>query len=369
MASFSTSTDKLCEFSVSPYRIFLQEVWYPLTGSFGVSHGTVTEVSMIQIRVQDGERVGCGEARLYAAYQESFDNAKKLLSDFINSEAGRLDFVAALRHLPAGATRNALDLAFLDLSVQQLQTPLHTNLALPEPRPVRCTDLTISVSTPERMQDELRAYKRNHPHAQTLRVKIKLGGLNRSLTPQQAIETETARLQAVFSELPEGSEALVDVNEGWNVDILRGLVHLFNELDIAVLEQPLPRGCDADLLTIPELEGRNFALIADESFHQPKDLDSLLPLYDGFNVKLDKTGGLSEALRVADQIKAAQKKLMVGCMVGSSLAVAPAFYIAQLADWADLDGPAYLKNDYANGITFKDGMAYPTFETLWGYPR
>lgn len=370
MVKISAYTVKQTVIGASPFLCHLIEVRHELRNSFSVNHGTLNYVDMIQIHLTDGIHTGRGEARLYKAYDETFERSSSLLQSIKENIHENITTNDICSLLPAGATRNAFDLALIDFQSQREKKSISQLLDLPVPSPVRCTDLTLSVNSPDAMQNELKDFMLKQNGSPTsLRVKMKMGGFSPELSLEGAIDLESSRIKAVSALLPENSECLVDANEGWNEDILKSLTPILNKYNIHVVEQPLPRGKDKHLRDIFQSMQKSFSIIADESFHDPKDLQSLLPYYDGFNIKLDKMGGLTTSLRIIDQIKAHDKKLMIGCMVGSSLSLAPAFWIAQHADWADLDGSLYLRNDYQDGVTFRDGIAYPASQNLWGYPR
>jgi L-alanine-DL-glutamate epimerase-like enolase superfamily enzyme len=242
-----------------------------------------------------------------------------------------------------GAARNALDVAFWDLEAKQTGTSVWALAGIDEPKPV-VTAYTLSVDTPERMAAAAQA------EAQRPLLKVKLTGAG-----------DLDRVRAVRAGAPKAT-LIVDANEAWTLDHLREYGPSLAELGVALIEQPLPAGQDEALATLPH----PVPLCADESCHTSADLSDLVGRYDYVNIKLDKTGGLTEALILLEAARAGGFKIMVGCMVGSSLAMAPALLLAQRAEFVDLDAPLLLARDRQPGLRYEGSIVYPPKPNLWG---
>jgi len=312
---------------------------FPLAQVFRISRGAKTHSEVLTVTVSDGTHRGWGECVPYARYGESLESVaadiRALPADLTRDSLQSL--------LPAGAARNAVDCALWDLEAKQTGRRVWQLAGLPEPRPERVT-YTLSLDTPEVM----RAEAAKHAHRPIL--KIKLG------TPD-----DMPRLEAVRAGAPK-SEIIVDANEGWSAEIYADLAPHLVRLGVTLVEQPLPAGEDEALIGLP----RPVALCADESCHDRASLPALKGKYDVINIKLDKTGGLTEALALRDAARAAGYDIMLGCMVGTSLAMAPAVLVAQGARVTDLDGPLLLAEDRATPLTFDAAGIHPPQPALWG---
>jgi L-alanine-DL-glutamate epimerase-like enolase superfamily enzyme len=278
----------------------------------------------------------------YARYGESVEGVTAAIEGLRGEIAGGLDRNALQQALPAGAARNALDCAFWDLEAKRAGVPVHALAGLPPPRPL-VTAYTISLGTPEAMARAAAEAKRPV-------LKIKLGG-----------EGDRARLLAVRSAMPD-AQLIVDANEGWAPAALPENLAACAEAGVALIEQPLPAGNDDALAAIR----RPVPVCADESIHDRSSLASLAGKYDAVNIKLDKTGGLTEALALADAAERNGFMLMVGCMVATSLAMAPALLVAQRARFVDLDGPLLLSKDREDGLSYDGSLVHPATRRLWG---
>jgi L-alanine-DL-glutamate epimerase-like enolase superfamily enzyme len=245
--------------------------------------------------------------------------------------------------LPAGAARNALDCAFWDLQAKRAGKPVHELAGLPAPRPV-VSAFTISLGTPESM-----AAAAAHAARRPL-LKVKLGG-----------DGDAERIAAVRIAAPT-SELIVDANEAWNATNLQDNLAACAHAGVTLVEQPLPAGKDEALAAIR----RPIPVCADESVHDRASLSSLAGKYDAVNVKLDKTGGLTEALALVAEAERLGLAVMAGCMVSTSLAMAPAMLIAQRARVVDLDGPLLLAKDRPHGLRYDGSLVYPPEPDLWG---
>jgi L-alanine-DL-glutamate epimerase-like enolase superfamily enzyme len=249
-----------------------------------------------------------------------------------------------LQHaLPAGAARNALDCAFWDLAAKRAGTPVHALAGLPPPRPLT-TAFTISLGTPEAMAQAARTAA-----ARPL-LKIKLGA-----------EGDRERIATIRAAVP-AAELIVDANEGWTPDNLAANLAACAAAGVTLIEQPLPADADEALRTI----ARPVPVCADESAHDRASLVALLGKYDAVNIKLDKTGGLTEALAMDVEARRLGLLTMAGCMVATSLAMAPAMLIAQTARFVDLDGPLLLARDRVDGLTYDGSVVHPPLTALWG---
>ncbi|THV21442.1 N-acetyl-D-Glu racemase DgcA [Peteryoungia ipomoeae] len=316
---------------------------FPIAGSFTISRVSKTEAKVVTARLTDGVHVGQGECVPYARYGETVESVVEVLSALVPDVARGLDRMQLQQRLTPGAARNALDCAFLDLEAKQAGIPVWQLLKLHEPKPLSVT-FTLSLGTPESMK--VAAEKQAHRPL----LKVKLGG-----------EGDVERIRAVRAGAPQ-SAVIVDANEGWSLDQYKALAPVFLDLGVKLVEQPFPAGDDDALLGLE----RVLPVCADESCHDTASLAALRGKYDAVNIKLDKTGGLTEALLMRDAAVEAGFEIMVGCMVGTSLAMAPAFLIGQGAAFVDLDGPLLLARDREPAIAY-DGAVMPLPPRgLWG---
>ena len=315
---------------------------WPLERPFTISRGAKTEAVVVIAELEDGHR-GRGEAVPYARYGETPEGVAAAIEALRPALRSGLDRAALQAALPAGAARNALDCALWDLDAKRTGRRVYQLAALPPPKPL-VTAYTISLADPETM-----AQAAASGSARPL-LKVKLGGGD-----------DAQRIAAVRRAAP-GAELIVDANEGWTESNLEGNLAACAEAGVTLVEQPLPRGHDAKLAHIT----RTIAVCADESVHDRASLDALSGKYDAINVKLDKTGGLTEALKLAMEAERRGFVIMVGCMVATSLAMAPAMLVAQCARIVDLDGPLLLAKDRPHGLRFEGSVAYPPEPVLWG---
>ena len=312
---------------------------FRLAQVFTISRGSRTEAKVLTVRITDGDAVGMGECVPYARYGETLES----VTAQIKGLSGRLTREGLYELLPAGAARNAVDCALWDLEAKQTGTPVWELAGLATPKP-EITAYTLSLDTPEQMREQ--AAK----NAFRPLLKIKLG------TPD-----DMPRLEAVRAGAPE-STIIVDANEGWSAEVYADLAPHLVRLGVALVEQPLPAGEDDALIGMD----RPVPVCADESCHDRASLPALKGKYDVVNIKLDKTGGLTEALALRDAALAEGFDVMVGCMVGSSLAMAPAVLVAQGAKIVDLDGPLLLAEDRMAALTFDSAGVHPPVRALWG---
>jgi len=293
--------------------------------------------------ISQGPVTGRGECVPYARYSESVEGvalAIESVRDAIERGAGRAELS---RLLPPGAARNAIDCALWDLDAKLAGSRVQAQLSKAEPAPLT-TAYTLSLGTPDEMLAAARAAS-----ARPL-LKIKVGGTD-----------DEARIRAIRTGAPD-SRIILDANEGWTPDNLERHFAIAAECGVSLIEQPLPAGNDAMLRDITH----PVPICADESLHVTDDLDRLRGLYDAVNIKLDKTGGLTEALVLRDRAKVLGFQVMVGCMVGTSLAMAPAVLLAQGAEFVDLDGPLLLARDREPGLRYERSTVYPPEAALWG---
>ncbi len=312
---------------------------WPIAGRFVISRGAKTEAEVVVANVRNGAFTGRGEAVPYARYGESITATLAAIRT-LPPIASRADLAAAL---PPGAARNAVDCALWDLAAKQSGRAVYYLAGLAPPGPVT-TCYTLSLDKP----DAMAAKAASVPHLPVL--KLKLGGAG-----------DAERMRAVRAARPD-ARLVADANEGWTSSDLERLLAIAATERFELIEQPLPVGAD-DLLAHV---ARPVPVCADESMHVAGDLAGLRDRYDAINVKLDKTGGLTEALATAATARSAGLRIMVGCMVATSLAMAPAFLVAQGADWVDLDGPLLLARDREHGLLIRDGVIAPPSRALWG---
>jgi L-alanine-DL-glutamate epimerase-like enolase superfamily enzyme len=316
---------------------------WPIAGSFTISRGSKHEAVVVVATIGQGSHRGRGECVPYARYGESVEAVVRCIEASAASiEAGlNREQLGAL--LPPGAARNALDCALWDLEAK-LSGKSAAELAGVRPLHEVDTAFTISLGTPEAMAKAARAAL-GHPL-----LKLKLGG-----------EDDEARLAAVRDAVPN-ARLIADANEAWAPQDLERLLHAAAASGVELVEQPLPAGVD-DML---EGLARLIPICADESVHDRVRLEAIARRYDAVNIKLDKTGGLTEALATTAAARALGLKIMVGCMVATSLAMAPALILAQGADWVDLDGPLLLARDRVPGLVYAAGKVFPPMPSLWG---
>ena len=316
---------------------------WPIAGSFTISRGAKTEAVTVVAEVSQGGLTGRGECVPYARYGETAEATLAALQAMGEPLSRGLDRQALQAAMPAGAARNALDCALLDLEAKSAGRRVWALLGRPAPRPCT-TAYTISLGTPDAMATAT-AKAAHRPL-----LKIKLGG-----------DGDAARIAAVRKAASD-SELIVDATEAWTPDNLEQNLAACAEAGVTLVEQPLAAGKDEMLARIR----RPIAVCADESVHDRASLEGLRARYDAVNIKLDKTGGLTEALAMADEAQALGFEIMIGCMVATSLAMAPAMLLAQQARFVDLDGPLLLARDRDGGLRYDGSLVYPPEAALWG---
>jgi L-Ala-D/L-Glu epimerase len=316
---------------------------FPIAGSFTISRGAKTEAVTVVAEVSRGGLTGRGECVPYPRYGETPEATLEAIQAMQEAIGGGLDRRALQAAMPPGAARNALDCALTDLEAKEAGLRAWNLLDRPVPGE-RTTAYTISLGTPASMAEATaRAAHRSL-------LKIKLGG-----------EGDPERIAAVRRAAPE-SELIVDANEAWTPANLERNLAACAAVGVTLVEQPLPARQDDALARIK----RPLAVCADESVHDRRSLAPLRERYDAVNIKLDKTGGLTEALAMADAAQALGFEIMVGCMVATSLSMAPAMLVTPQARFVDLDGPLLLARDRDHGLRYDESLVYPPDASLWG---
>jgi L-Ala-D/L-Glu epimerase / N-acetyl-D-glutamate racemase len=316
---------------------------WPIAGAFTISRGSKTEAEVVVAELTDSTFTGRGECTPYLRYGETVPGVAAAIAGFADDIGRGLDRSALQSALPAGAARNALDCAFIDLEAKRTDRPAHELLGTAPPRP-RLTAYTISFGPIDQMAQAAAAAA-----ARPL-LKIKLGGPG-----------DPERIAAIRNAAP-AAELIVDANEGWRPDSLAANLAACAAAGVTLIEQPLPAADDAALATI----ARTVPICADESVHDRATLRALVGKYDAVNIKLDKAGGLTEALALAAEAQMLGFELMVGCMIATSLAIAPALLVAACARVVDLDAPLLLARDRPNGLRYDGSIVHPASKALWG---
>ncbi|TAX72281.1 dipeptide epimerase [Rhizobium leguminosarum] len=326
-----------------PRTLDIQMNSFPIAGTFTISRGAKTEAEVITCALVEDGAQGLGECVPYRRYGETIESVFAQIEaarPLIEAGISRRDLLSAM---PPGAARNAVDCALWDLEAKQTGDSVAARLGIAAPQPLT-TAYTISLGEPEVMA----AQAREHAGRALLKVKVGTGD-------------DESRIRAVRAAAPD-AKIILDANEGWPEAVLERHLHIAAEAGIALVEQPLLAGRDGLLAEIR----RPLLVCADESVHHTGDLASLADRYDAINIKLDKTGGLTEALSMKAEAERLGFSIMIGCMVGTSLAMAPAVLLAQNADFVDLDGPLLLARDREPGLRYAASLVFPPETTLWG---
>lgn len=316
---------------------------WPLANVFTIARGSKTEAVVVVAEIAREGKVGRGECVPYARYGETVEGvvaAIEATRPALEAGGNRQELQAAM---PAGAARNALDCALWDLEAKLAGQPAWQLAGLPAPGPVT-TAYTLSLAEPEAMGEA--AAKAAHRPL----LKVKLGTAD-----------DAARIAAVRRNAP-GARLIIDANEGWRADNLAANLRACADAGVVLIEQPLPSSDDGALADVERL----VPVCADESLHDRATLPKLAGRYDAINIKLDKAGGLTEAIALARDARALGLDLMIGCMVGTSLAMAPALLLAGQAKVIDLDGPLLLSRDREPGLRYEGSLVYPPDAGLWG---
>jgi L-alanine-DL-glutamate epimerase-like enolase superfamily enzyme len=327
-----------------PRLLTVREEVFPLRGAFRISRGARTEARVLVCEIAEGDVIGRGECTPYARYGETMDDVARAIAAIGPAIAGGLGREGLQRAMRPGAARNAVDCALWDLEAKRAGRRVWELAGLPEPAPVT-TAYTLSVDTPEAM-----GRAAAEAAARPL-LKLKLTGDGE----------DGARVAAVRENAP-AARIIVDANEALTLEEARAVAPGLARAGVELLEQPLHADADEALRGVPF----PVPLGADESCHDTATLTRLAGLYQVVNIKLDKTGGLTEALRLREAARAAGFRVMVGCMLASSLSMAPAHLVAQGADFVDLDGPLLLARDRAPGLRYEGSLVHPPEAPLWG---
>ncbi|PCK82810.1 N-acetyl-D-Glu racemase DgcA [Rhizobium sophoriradicis] len=326
-----------------PRILDIQMNSFPIAGRFTIARGAKTQAEVITCTLTDEGAEGHGECVPYRRYGETMESVLAQIEaarPLIEAGISRHDLLSAM---PPGAARNAVDCALWDLETKQMGQSVASRLGIADPKPLT-TAYTISLGEPEVMA----AQAREHAGRALLKVKVGTGD-------------DESRIRAVRAAAPEAA-IILDANEGWPEAVLGRHLNIAAEAGVTLVEQPLPAGRDALLAEIR----RPLLVCADESVHHTGDLASLADRYDAINIKLDKSGGLTEALAMKTEAERLGFSIMIGCMVGTSLAMAPAVLLAQNADFVDLDGPLLLARDRQPGLRYAASLVFPPESSLWG---
>ncbi|QCK88112.1 dipeptide epimerase [Phreatobacter aquaticus] len=315
---------------------------WPIAGTFTISRGSRTEAVVVVCEIRQGSAVGRGECVPYPRYGETVDGVAADIEAMIDQVDNGLDRQGLLAAMKPGAARNAVDCALWDLESKLAGKRAWELAGIVSPKPLT-TVYTISLGAPDEMASNAKSCGRPH-------LKIKLGG-----------EGDADRLAAIRAAVPDAT-LVIDANEAWTTANLEANLAVCERFGIAMVEQPLPAAEDGALKGIR----RPLPICADESVHDRGSLEHLVGKYDAINIKLDKTGGLTEAFLLADAAQKLGFKIMTGCMVGTSLSMAPATLIAQRAFLVDLDGPLLLREDRPEGLRYDGSTVYPPTSSLWG---
>ena len=317
------------------------ETW-PIAGTFTISRGSKRAAEVVVVEVSDGRHRGRGECVPYPRYGETAAGVVAAVEALREPMSRGLDRASLQRLMPAGAARNGIDCALWDLAAKRSSQPAHALGGLPALRPLK-TVYTISLGAPDAMAQAARQAARSL-------LKIKLGGGG-----------DPDRIRAIRQAVPD-AELIVDANEGWSRQNLAENLTACADAGVTLVEQPLPAADDAALAEV----AHPIPVCADESVHDRATLTRLKGKYEAVNIKLDKAGGLTEALALADEASRLGFTIMVGCMVSTSLAIAPATLVAQRARVVDLDGPLLLAADRPDGLRYEGSTLYPPSPALWG---
>ena len=336
-------------------RFSVRSESFPLAQTFTISRGAKTTADVVVVELSRDGRVGRGECVPYPRYNESvagtidaLESLRPQVEADLDDSTGTVESLAEIRAtlqrtLPPGAARNALDCALWDLEAKLNNRPVYELAGLAAPRPIS-TAYTLSLDDPEVMG------RAAAQHADRPLLKIKLAGRD-----------DLYRVAAIRANAPD-STLIVDANEGWSADQVEPLSAALARLGVALIEQPLPAAQDALLAEFKH----PVPFCADESCHTAADLAELAARYECVNLKLDKTGGFSEGLCLAAEARTYGLDLMVGCMIATSLAMAPAVLLAQQARFVDLDGPLLLQKDREHGLRYEGSLLHPPHPQLWG---
>ena len=325
-------------------KLIIRAESWPLKQRFSISRGSKISADVLSIEIKQDGHIGRGEAVPYKRYGESIETVTAAVESIQTALENGLERAELLDALLPGAARNAIDCALWDLEAKRGKTDI-TKLTSIDLKPIT-TAFTIVIDDADKM-----ATQAEKAQAYPL-LKIKLGG-------REGVMADITRLAAIAEARPD-AQLIVDSNEGWQIDEVARYADQLGRYGVIFFEQPVPQTQEAGLDDI------DLPFCADESMHDSGSLCALPRAYDWINLKLDKTGGLTEALACAQAAKSDGRKIMVGCMIATSLSMAPAMVLAQLADLVDLDGPLWLAEDLAYGLRYDGATIYPPDAKLWG---
>lgn len=326
-----------------PLQVDVSHESWPIAGSFRISRGAKTTAEIVLVELCDGDAIGRGECVPYTRYGETVEGVMATINSHSDALAKGITSHELLSLMPPGAARNAVDCALWDLAAKTSGIPAWKAAGLDHMAPL-VTAYTLSLDAPKAMA------KAAAEAAHRPLLKIKLGQ-----------DGDAERLRAIRAAAPT-ARLIVDANEGWNKTIIEEMFSVCAETGVELVEQPLPSNNDALLGEIT----RPIPVCADESAHGLAGLRDIVGLYDAINIKLDKTGGLTEALALSSAARAEGLTIMIGCMLATSLAMAPAMIVGQHASVVDLDGPLLLAKDREPGLTFDGSNMAPPPPDLWG---
>jgi L-alanine-DL-glutamate epimerase-like enolase superfamily enzyme len=324
-------------------RLAIRSESFNLARKFTISRGSKTEAEVLVVEVEEDGKTGRGECVPYARYNESVASVTEIIEGMRNAIEGGVGRQRLRNLLKPGAARNAVDCALWDLEAKLAGRPVWEIAEIAKPHDV-VTTYTLSLDTPAKMAEAAKANS-SRPF-----LKLKLAG------PE-----DLERVKAVHQAAPN-TKLMVDANEGWSIDDYKALSPLLKNLGVVLIEQPLPADDDLALLAVKG----SVPVCADESCHDLSTLRTLHGRYQAVNIKLDKAGGLTEALAMVAEARRLEFQVMVGCMVATSLSMAPAFLAAQTAEFVDLDGPLLLAEDRPHGFKFTGSTMHPNDAELWG---
>jgi L-alanine-DL-glutamate epimerase-like enolase superfamily enzyme len=324
-------------------KLTIKSEVFKLAGKFTISRGSKTEAEVVVVEIEEDGKTGRGECVPYSRYKESVASVTEIIEGLRNAIEGGVGRQRLRNLMKPGAARNAIDCALWDLEAKLVGKPVWEIAGLDKPHDV-ITTYTLSLDTPAKMAEAAKA------NAHRPFLKLKLAG------PE-----DLERVKAVHQAAPN-VKLMVDANEGWSIDDYKALSPLLKNLGVVLIEQPLPAEDDLALLAVKS----SVPVCADESCHDLLTLRTLHGRYQAVNIKLDKAGGLTEALAMVAEAKRLEFQVMIGCMVSTSLSMAPAFLAAQTAEFVDLDGPLLLAEDRPHGFTFTGSTMHPNALELWG---
>lgn len=319
-----------------------RESWN-LREPFAISRGSKSAIEVVKVIITRNQLNGAGECVPYARYDQNVNDTLRTISAIEKRFGHDLDRDGLNDDVAPGSARNALDCALWHLESMESGNPVWQLAGLPEPKSLQGI-YSLSLETPDKLARTALA-RNNFPL-----LKIKLGD-------KHVIES----VAAVREVCPE-HRIIVDANEAWNFRSLARYLPKLVDLDVEMIEQPVPASEDRQLENLQSA----IPLCADESFHIAADLDRLIERYDIFNIKLDKTGGLTEAIKAVERVKSAGKSVMIGSMMSTSYSLAPAMLLAHDATYVDLDSSVWLQKDHPDGVRFEDGILYPAQNSFWG---